>query len=163
MRRLVDEAAVDVSQGSSATVSLDAAKRLEVSPQPPPPPANWRQTFEQKPPAIWEGQWVPADAAGPGRLLSVPDFSYRRANGTPVAAYVIAARAGPKTVASVSPDSVLRVRFRIKPGSGVVALVGMYSIPRAASPALQTMIDPRKFQADSSGWRTWQSPLSASM
>ena len=106
--------------------------------------ARWRQTFEQPPAAIWQGEWVRADGVSPGRLRNVSDFSYRRADGTPVAAYTVNARDNSGSIASVSPQSRLRVRFRIRGGHGVLLLVGLHGPMGGWVGNFQTIIEPTR-------------------
>ncbi len=67
LRRLADDSTIEVPQGHVAVATLETAARLE-SHQLPPAPSEWRQTFDQPPPATWRGEYIAADSAGPGRL-----------------------------------------------------------------------------------------------
>jgi ferric-dicitrate binding protein FerR (iron transport regulator) len=160
MRRLADESLVDVAQGQTAVATLDVAKRMEVRPLPPAP-VRWRQAFKKPPSAIWQGEWVRADGIDPGRLRNVPDLSERRADGTPIAAYTVNVRDNSGSIASVRPDSVLCVRFRIQGKHDMLALVGLHRPTGGFAGNFQTVIKPGVGSADASGWRTWEAPLSA--
>ena len=159
MRRLADERTVNVAQGQVATASLNVEDPMEVATLPPAP-AVWRQTFEQPPPARWRGKWQPADASGPGRLQNVPDFSHRRTDGTPVAAYTVNVRDKFGITASVSPETVLRVKFRTAKPRPILILTGLHQPTGWFAGNFQTMIQPAALQADADGWYTWQAPLS---
>jgi hypothetical protein len=160
MMRLADETSVNVFEKQTASVSLDAAKPMGVGVLPHAP-KRWRQTFEQAPPGIWRGEWVRADVGGPDRLRNVPDVSYRRPNGTPVAAYIINARDDLGTIASVSPESILRVRYRIQAPHGLLVLVGLHSSTGWFAGNYKAFFKPTAGSQDEEGWRVLETPLSA--
>jgi hypothetical protein len=158
MRRLADERSVDVARGQVATASLDVEAPLETTPLPPAP-IRWQQTFEQPPAGIWRGDWRSAESAAPGRLRNMPDFSHRRPDGTPVAAFTVSARDRLGRIASVKPESTLRVRFRTAKPRPVLVLIGLHQPTGWFAGNFQTMLKPRTLQADANGWYTWESPL----
>jgi len=156
--RLADERSVDVAQGQAATASLDVDQPLEAAPLPPVP-AEWRQTFDQPPPPICHGKWQEADPNGPGRLQNIADFSVRRPDGTPIAAYTVNVR-DQLGIATVSPDSILRVRYRMTNPRAVLILVGIHQPTGWFAGNFQTIVKPGSMTADADGWYTWESPLS---
>jgi hypothetical protein len=159
VRRLADERSVDVARGEAATASLDVDQPLEAAPLPPIP-GQWQQSFDQPPPTICHGKWQPADANGPGRLQNIADFSVRRPNGTPIAAYTVNVRNN-LGIATISPDSTLRVRYRMAKPRPVLMLVGLHQPTGWFAGNFQTMVKPGTIVADSDGWYTWEAPLSA--
>jgi ferric-dicitrate binding protein FerR (iron transport regulator) len=159
LRRLADERSVDVTQGQAATASLDVDQPLEAAPLPPIP-SQWRQTFDQPPPSICHGKWQEANAAGPGRMRNIADFSVRRSDGTPIAAYTVNVR-DKLGIATVSPDSVLRVRYRMANPRPVLILVGLHQPTGWFAGNFQTMVKPSTIPEDADGWRMWEAPLSA--
>jgi len=160
LRRLADDQSVEVAQGQVAVASLNTSTPL-VARQLPPAPAQWRATFESPPSSIWKGEYLPPEASIPGRLRNVPDFSVRRADGTPIAAYTVNVLDNSGSIASVWPDSVLRVRFRTQGKHEVLALVGLHHPAGGFAGNFQTLIRPGMGRTDASGWRTWEAPLSA--
>ncbi|MCX5676409.1 MAG: FecR family protein [Planctomycetota bacterium] len=160
LRRLADDSTIEVPQGHVAVATLETAERLG-SRQLPPAPSEWRQTFDQPPPATWQGEWRPADASGPGRLRNVLDMSYRRDDGTPVAAYIVCVHDKSGSVASVWPNSVLRLRLRTATKQDVVALVSLHNAVGGFAGNFQTTLKPDAGRADAAGWRTLDLPLAS--
>jgi hypothetical protein len=161
MRRLADGNSVEVSQAQAATATLDTATKLDPRPLKPAS-AQFRQTFDQPPPpAIWQGQWVAMDATGPGRLRNVPDVSARRADGSVIVAYAVSVRDNPRSIASVQPESVLRLRFRTAGRQNVMALVGLQDPTGEFVGNFQTVIKPDAGHTDAQGWWNWEAPLSS--
>ena len=160
LRRLADGSEVEVHGGQVAVASLDVAAKLEALVLPPAP-AAWRQTFDQPPPETWRGEWRPADASGPGRLRNVLDMSYRRHDGTPVAAYIVCVHDNSGSVASVWPNSVLRLRLRTATKQDVVALVSLHNAVGGFAGNFQTTLKPDAGRADAAGWRTLDLPLTS--
>ena len=154
VRRLADEQSVDVMQGQVATASLDVDEPLEAAPFPPAP-SNWRQTFDQPPPAICYGKWQEADADSPGRLKNIADFSVRRSDGTPIAAYTVNVR-DKLGIATISPDSTLRVRYRTAKPRPFLILVGLHHPTGWFAGNFQTMVKPSSMTADADGWYMWE-------
>jgi len=160
VRRRVDGATTEVPKGSMATATLDASRPLETRPIPPLV-SQWRATFDVPPPALWQGEWIPADATGPGRLRNVLDVSYRRRDGTIVPAHVVSVR-DPSAVATVRPDSTLRVKWRVRnPAQGVLLLLSVLQPDGKFSGNFQTELRPDAFPSDSSGWRLFSAPISS--
>jgi hypothetical protein len=160
LRRLVDGASADVSEGRMAVASLDATAPME-SRAIPPLVSNWTQTFDAAPPAIWQGQWVPADATGPGRLKNVLDVSYRKPDGTVVPAYVVSAR-NPSALTTIRPDSVLRVKWRVgTPPVGALLLLSVQQSDGRFAGNFQTLLKPEAMAADEQGWRIFTAPITA--
>ena len=160
LRRLADGSTVDVPQGHVAVATLDTAARLE-SRQLPPAPSAWQQTFDQPPPATWRGEYTAADAAGPGRLRNLLDVSIRRADGTPIPAYTVEVRDSSGSIASVWPDSVLRLRWRTATRQELLVLVGVHHPTGGFAGNFQTTLKPDAGRADAAGWRTLDLPLAS--
>jgi ferric-dicitrate binding protein FerR (iron transport regulator) len=155
LRRLVDGASADVAEGRMAVASLDATAPLE-SRAIPPLVSNWSQTFDAAPPAIWQGQWVAPDAAGPGRLKNVLDVSYRRKDGTVVPAYVVSAR-DPSGITTIRPDSIIRVKWRLRtPSVGGLLLISVLHPDGRFAGNFQ--ID---LKAEGEGWTVFSAPVSS--
>jgi hypothetical protein len=159
LRRLVDGAVTDVPEGWMAVATLDASAPLE-SRVIPPLVSRWRQDFDAAPPAIWQGKWIPADATGPGRLKNVLDVSYRQRDGTIVPAQVVSAR-DPSAFATVRPDSVLRVKWRVRnPSVGLLVLLSLLHPDGRFSGNFQTELKAEALPADANGWRVFSAPIS---
>jgi ferric-dicitrate binding protein FerR (iron transport regulator) len=160
MRRLVDNASTEVSEGQMAVASLDAAPPLE-SRAIPALDSRWRQSFESQPPPEWQGEWIPADSSGPGRLRNVLDVSYRRPDGTIVPAYVVSVRV-PSGITTVRQDSVLRVKWRLRaPTDQVVMLLSVDHLDGKFAGNFQSTLKTKAFPPDADGWRTFSAPISS--
>lgn len=159
LRRRVDGASTEVPQGQMAVATLDAANRLE-SRSIPPLVSSWRETFDRPPPATWQGEWVPADLTGPGRLKNVLDVSYRRRDGTIVPAHVVSVR-DPSAITTVRPASTLRVKWRVRVPQGVLLLLSVQHPDGKFAGNFQTELKPEAFAPDADGWRTFSAPVSS--
>jgi ferric-dicitrate binding protein FerR (iron transport regulator) len=160
LRRLVDGASLDVLEGRMAVATLDATTPLE-SRAVPAPASGWSQTFDAAPPPIWQGEWVGADATGPGRLKNVLDVSYRRKDGTVVPAYVVSAR-NPAAITTIRSDSLLRVRWRMRtPSIGALLLISVQHPDGRFAGNFQVDLKPDDYPADGNGWRIYSAPVSA--
>ena len=151
--RLADRSSAEV-----ATATLDAAAPLEVR-RLNPAPARWRQTFNQAPAPIWQGEWLPPDAANPGRLRNVLDVSHRRGDGTVVPAYVVTVRANSGDLAAVQPDSLLRLRLRTAKRVNLVVLVGLHHPTGGFAGTFQADFQPQDIRPDPTGWCHLQIPM----
>jgi ferric-dicitrate binding protein FerR (iron transport regulator) len=160
LRRLVDGAAALVPEGQVAVATLDATAPLESRPAPVPA-ARWGGTFEHPPGPAWQGEWMPADATGPGRLRNVMDVSYRRKDGTVVPAQVVSVR-DPVALTTIRPESILRLRWRLRnpPGGPMVLLSVGHPDGRFAG-NFQTILDPETSPPDANGWRATSVPVSS--
>lgn len=160
LRRRVDGACTEVPQGAMAVATLDAASPLE-SRSIPPLVSSWRATFDAPPAATWQGEWVPADATGPGRLKNVLDVSYRRRDGTIVPAHVVSVR-DPAALTTARPETTLRVKWRVRnPSSGVLLLLSVLHPDGKFAGNFQTELKPEAVAPDSSGWRVFWAPISS--
>jgi hypothetical protein len=84
----------------------------------------------------------------------------RRSTGTPIAAYTVNVR-DKLGIATVSPHSVLRVRYRTAVPRPVLILVGVHQPTGWFAGTVQTRAKPSTIPEDADGWRTWEAPLSA--
>ena len=160
LRRLVDGASAEVAEGQMAVATLDAAAPL-ASRVIPPLVSTWSQSFDAPPPAGWQGEWVPPDATGPGRLKNVLDVSYRRKDGTVVPAYVVSVR-NPSAITTVRPDSVLRVKWRVRDsGIGEILLISVQHSDGRFAGNFQVDLKPDAYAADAAGWRVFSAPVSS--
>lgn len=160
LRRLVDGASAEVAEGQMAVATLDAAAPLE-SRVLPPLVSTWSQSFDAAPPAGWQGEWVAADATGPGRLRNVLDVSYRRKDGSVVPAYVVSAR-NPSAITTIRPDSVLRVKWRVRdPGIGAILLISVQHSDGRFAGNFQADLKPEAYAADANGWREFSAPVTS--
>lgn len=160
LRRRVDGASTDVPGGEMAVATLDSARPLESRPIPPLV-SGWRQTFDAPPGPSWQGEWVPADATGPGRLKNVLDVSYRRRDGTIVPAQVVSVRE-PSAITTIRPDTTLRVKWRVRnPFHGVLLLLSVQHPDGRFAGNFQTELKPDAFAADAEGWRVYAAPISS--
>lgn len=159
LRRLVDGASIEVAEGRMAVATLDATAPLE-SRAVPALLSSWTQTFDAAPPPIWQGEWVAADATGPGRLKNVLDVSYRRKDGTVVPAYVVSVR-NPAAITTIRPESVLRVRWRLRtPSVGALLLVSVLHPDGRFAGNFQVDVQPEATEADANGWRVFSASVS---
>jgi ferric-dicitrate binding protein FerR (iron transport regulator) len=159
LRRLVDGASAEVAEGQMAVATLDAAAPL-ASRVLPPLVSTWTQTFDAAPPAGWQGEWVAADATGPGRLKNVLDVSYRRKDGTVVPAYVVSVR-NPSAITTIRPDTVLRVKWRLRtPSVGGLFLISVQHSDGRFAGNFQVDLKPEAYEADPNGWRVFSAPVS---
>jgi hypothetical protein len=153
LRRLVDGASIDVPEGRMAVATLDATAPLE-SRVVPAPASTWSQTFDAAPPPIWQGEW------GRGFLKNVLDVSYRRKDGTIVPAYVVSAR-NPAGITMIRPESVLRVRWRMRtPSIGALLLISVQHPDGRFAGNFQLDVKPDSYEADANGWRVFSAPVS---
>lgn len=159
VRRLVDGASAEVAEGQMALATLDAAAPL-ASRAIPPLVSTWSQAFDAAPPAGWQGEWVAADATGPGRLKNVLDVSYRRKDGTVVPAYVVSVRK-PSAITTIRPDSLLGVKWRVRdPGIGAILLISVQHSDGRFAGNFQVDLKAGSFPADANGWRVFAAPVS---
>ena len=157
LRRLVDGASAEVLEGQMAVASLDATARLE-SRAVPPLVSSWTQTFETAPTPAWQGEWVPADAAGPGRLKNVLDVSYRRPDGTVVPAYVVSAR-NPSGITTIRPDTLLQMKWRLRtPSVGALLLISVLHPDGRFAGNFQADL---KAEPKEDGWTVFSAPVSS--
>lgn len=156
--RLADRSSVDVETGQKSTATLDVAAPLEIR-QLNPAPARWRQTFDQAPAPIWQGEWLPPDAANPGRLRNVLDVSQRREDSTVVPAYVVAVRDNSGELAAVQPDSQLRLRLRTAKPVNLVVLLGLHHPTGGFAGNFQADFRPQDIRSDATGWCELQIPM----
>ena len=160
LRRLVDGASAEVAEGQMAVATLDAAAPL-ASRVIPPLVSTWSRSFDAAPPAGWQGEWVAADATGPGRLKNVLDVSYRRKDGTVVPAYVVSLR-NPSAITTIRPDSVLGVKWRVRdPGIGAILLISVQHSDGRFAGNFQVDLKPDAYATDANGWRVFSAPVSS--
>jgi len=159
LRRLVDGASIDVPEGRMAVATLDATEAFE-SRAVPVVVSGWTQTFETAPPPIWQGEWVASDATRRGCLKNVLDVSYRRNDGTIVPAYVVSAR-NPAGITMIRPESLLRVRWRLRtPSVGALLLISVQHPDGRFAGNFQLDLKPDAYEADPNGWRVFSAPVS---
>lgn len=160
LRRLVDGASAEIPQGQVAVATLDATSPIESRPAPEPA-ARWSQTFERPPAAAWQGEWTAADETGPGRLKNVLDVSYRRKDGTVVPAHVVSVR-DPAALTTVRPESVLRLRWRVRtPSAAPLVLLSVGHPDGRFAGNFQTILKPEASTPDGNGWRSSSVPISS--
>jgi len=125
LRRLVDGKDIEVASQQSVVASLDA--KLAMNPSGPTTcPVTWRRTFDTPPPSSSKGEWFAPGEGVPGRVLAVPYVAGRTRDGTPHIFHGISARAPqnePRAYVSVSAESVVRLRFRMREWSTVKVFV----------------------------------------
>jgi len=158
LRRLVDGTSAEIPAGQVAVATLDATTPIESRPAPELA-ARWSQTFERAP-ASWQGEWTAADATGPGRLKNVLDVSYRRKDGTVVPAHVVSVR-DPAALTTIRPDSVLRLRWRVRTPYGPLVLLSVGHPDGKFVGNFQTILKPEACPPDANGWRTSSVPVSS--
>ena len=159
LSRLADRSSVEVETGQTSTATLEVAAPLAIR-KLNPAPARWRQTFDQAPAPIWQGQWLPPDAVNPGRLRNELDVSQRREDSTVVPAYVVTVRDNAGDLAVVQPDSQLRLRLRTAKPVNLIVLVGLHYSTGGFAGTFQADFQPQAIRSDPTGWCYLQIPMS---
>ncbi len=158
LSRLADRANVELAAAQTASATLDVSSPLEAV-KTSPAPSAWRQTFEQAPERIWQGEWLRPGLAEPGRLRNTLDISYRKPDGTVVPAHVIAVRENTGNLVGVQPESVLHLRLRTAMPVSVTVLVGLNQASGGFAGNFQADLPPQDLRPDETGWYDLRIPL----
>ncbi|MEO6742798.1 MAG: FecR family protein [Chthoniobacteraceae bacterium] len=161
LRRLVDGKDIEVASQQSVVASLDAKSVMNPS-GPATCPATWHRTFDTPPPSSSKGEWFAPGEGVPGRVLAVPYVAGRAGDGTPHIFHGISARAPqnePRAYVSVSAESVVRLRFRMKEPSTVKVFVSCQREGGTFGGNFEGAVPSPA--PDAEGWRVAELPLAS--
>jgi hypothetical protein len=116
LRRLVDGREVEVGAEQHVAASLVSSDAL-IPEEMKAPPHQWSLSFAQAP-ERFTGTWSPAKGAEPARIAGAPILEKRHDDGSIYVHHGVIVRSASNSpadaFASITPDSVLRVRLRMK-------------------------------------------------
>lgn len=159
MQRLADGKKISVASGETSIASLDESVPLSI-PVPSPGSTNWRAQFDKKPVEYWEGEWIAPSERDRGFLRNVQDVSARNSSGAPIASFTVNIRDNSASIATVTKESHLRIKFRSATEHKFLALVGLHHPDGSFAGNFQIMVGPSAGLSDAKGWRSLDIPMS---
>ncbi len=125
LRRLVDGREVEVAAEQQVAASLVASDAL--APEGlKTPPSQWSLPLTSPPDRV-TGSWVPSGAAAPAHLAAVPIVVQQKGDGSVYVHHGVivhsASNSPADAFASLTPDSALSVRLRMRKGSAIQLMI----------------------------------------
>lgn len=156
VRRLVDGATLELDRNQSAIATLDIRDRFTAVPDHDHPPLIWRRAFDRPPPAGSKGEWRSRDEPGGPCVRAVPYVAGRRPDGSPAIHHGITARPadGSGALASLTPNTVLRVRWRTARPASLQVFTSLKTADGAFGGNFEIIARAERSPADAAGWRT---------
>lgn len=158
LERLTDGSVVEVASQQTAVAAVSQTAQLQVRPEAAPP-VRWQRTFELPPLPHWKGDWQPAGGGEPALVRAVPCVAGQREDGMPVYQLGITARGEGTHLATLLPDSVVRLRWRTARPATVRVMLTVQKVDGRFGGNFVARIPKETTPAGPGGWRSATVPL----